>query len=108
MTVVHLAQPATPLPGDPHRLPTGLRKPRGIAHQHAIGLSHMRLDVVPQRLSQGRIVPRTPADAALQGQAGLAKTLGNRCDILAFDIRHEATDSGCGVVLGGLSMEDCD
>lgn len=38
----------------------------------------------------------------------LTTTIGNRCDIFAFDIRQEATDRGFGVWCGGLTMEGCD
>ena len=59
-------------------------------------------------MAQGGIVPRIPADEALQGQAGLAKTIRNRFDVFAFDVRQETTDRGFGVLLGGLAMEDFD
>jgi len=68
----------------------------------------MRLDLALQRITQGCIVPLVPANAALQRQARLAKTRGNRCDVFAFDIRQQATDRDCGVLNGGLAMEDFD
>ena len=85
-TGVDVAQPAAPLPGHPHRLPTGLGQPRGIKHQHPSGLSQVGLDLADQLLSQGCIGPLIPADAALQGQAGRANTIRNRFDVFAFDI----------------------
>ena len=44
----------------------------------------------------------------MQRQARLAKTIGNRFDVFAFDIRQQATDIGFGMLLGGLTMEDVD
>jgi len=49
-----------------------------------------------------------PANEALKRQTGLAKTLGNRCDVLALDIRQQATDRGFGVLIVSLTMEDFD
>ena len=37
-------------------------------------------------MSQGFIVPLIPPKEALQGQARLAKTIGNRFDVFAFDV----------------------
>jgi len=42
------------------------------------------------------------------GQAGLAKTIRNRCDVFAFDIRQQATDTGFGMLIGSLIMEGLD
>jgi hypothetical protein len=36
----------------------------------------------------------------------LAKTIGNRFDVFAFDVRQQATDIGFGVLRGGLTLED--
>jgi hypothetical protein len=49
-----------------------------------------------------------PANEALKRQTGRAKTLGNRCDVLALDIRQQATDRGFGVLIVSLTMEDFD
>jgi hypothetical protein len=87
MTVINFAQLAAPLLGDLHRLPTRSWKARGIEHQDAIGLFQVRLDLLPQHLSQGFVVPLIPADEALQRQTRLLKTIGNRCDIFAFEVR---------------------
>jgi hypothetical protein len=59
-------------------------------------------------MAQGGIVPLIPADDALQGQAGLAKAIRNRCDVCAFDVRQQATDREFGVLSGGLTLEGCD
>ena len=108
LTVVHFAQATTPLTGHPHRLPAGLGKCRGITHQHPIALSPVPVHLADQRRAQGRIVPLGPADEALQRQAGLAKTLRNRCDIFPFDVRQQATDRGFGMVIGYLTLEGFD
>ena len=79
-TVINFTQLAVPLPGDPHRFPSRFWKARGIEHQDAIGLFQVRLDLLPQYLSQGFVVPLTPADEALQRQKRLLKTIGNRFD----------------------------
>ena len=68
----------------------------------------MRLDLADQLLSQGFIVPRIPPKEALQRQARLAKTIGNRFDVFAFDVRQQATDRGLGVLSGGLTLEGFD
>jgi hypothetical protein len=68
----------------------------------------MRLDLAPQLIAQGCIIPLVPANEALERQARLAKTLGNRFDVFAFDIRQQATDIDFGVLNGGLAMEDFD
>ncbi len=44
----------------------------------------------------------------MQRQAGLTKTIGNRFDVFALDIRQQATDIGFGVLIGYLTMEDFD
>jgi hypothetical protein len=44
----------------------------------------------------------------LQRQAGLAHALGNRCDGFVFDIGHEATAIGVGMLDGGLPWEGAD
>ena len=49
-----------------------------------------------------------PANEALKRQTGLAKMLGNRCDVFALDIRQQPTDRGFGMVLVYLIMEDFD
>ena len=59
-------------------------------------------------MPQGLIVPLIPANEALQGQARLAKTIGNRFDVFAFDVRQQATDIGFGVLIGDLTLEDVD
>jgi hypothetical protein len=59
-------------------------------------------------MAQGLIVPLCRADEALQGQAGLAKTIRNRFDVFAFDVRQEATDIGFGVLISCLTMEGFD
>jgi hypothetical protein len=105
---VNFAQAATPLTGHAYRLATGLGKPRGIEHQHSITLSQVRLDLTAQLLSQGLIVPLMPANEALKRQTGLAKTIGNRFDVFALDIRQQATDIGFGVLTVYLTMEDFD
>jgi hypothetical protein len=48
------------------------------------------------------------AHEALKRQTGLATTRGNRCDVCALDIRQQATDRGCGVLIVSLTMEDGD
>ena len=106
MAVLDFAQAATPWPCHPHRLPTGRGKPRRIEHQHPIALAHVRLDVAPQLLSPGGIVPRIPTKEALQRQARLAKTRGNRCDVFALDVRQQAADRGFGVLSSRLTLED--
>jgi hypothetical protein len=108
LTTVHFAQTTTPLPGHTHRLATGLGKPRGIEHQHAVSLSQVRLDLTSQRRSQARIVPRIPANKSLQGQARQAKTIRNRFHVFAVKVRQQATDIGFGVLIGDLPLEDCD
>jgi hypothetical protein len=54
------------------------------------------------------IGPRTPADEALQGQAGLTKTIGHRFDVLVCNVRQQTTDRGCGVLSGDLTLEGFD
>src|ERR1700704_136631 len=49
-----------------------------------------------------------PANEALQRQTGLAKTIGNRFDVFALDIRQQATDIGFGMLTVYLTMEDVD
>ena len=73
LAVIDFAQTATPLTGYAHRLPTGLGKPRRIEHQHPIALSQVRLDLAPQLLAQGGIVPRVPPNEALQREASWPK-----------------------------------
>jgi hypothetical protein len=64
--------------------------------------------LAPQLLAQGRIVPRIPTNEALQWQARLTKTRGNRCDVFAFDVRQQATDRDFGMLIGDLTLEDAD
>ena len=64
----------------------------------------MGLDLADQPRAQWVIVPRIPADEALQGQAGLAQTIRHCCDIFAFDVRPQAPHRGFGVLLGGLPL----
>ena len=66
------------------------------------------LDLADQLLAQGFIVPLAPADEALQGQAGLPKTIGNRFDVFAFDVRQQTTDIGLGMLSGRLGPGRCD
>jgi len=49
-----------------------------------------------------------PANEGLQRQTGLAKTIGNRCEVFALDLRQQATDRGFGVLTVSLTMEDFD
>jgi hypothetical protein len=44
----------------------------------------------------------------LKWQAGLAKTIRNRCDVFALYVRQQATDRGCGVLIGSLPLEGFD
>ena len=108
LTGVDLAQAATPLARHPHRLSTRLGKPSGIEHQHAVGLSQVLCDLARQLLAQGHILPRSPANAALQGQAVLSKAIRNRFDIFAFHIREQSTDRGMGMLVGLLATEGLD
>src|SRR5712692_4180110 len=108
LTVVDFAQTTTPLPGHPYRLATRLGKPRGIEHQHTIALSQVHRDLTSQCRPQWLIVPRIPANKSLQGQARVAKTIRNRCDVFAFKVRQQTTDIGFGVLLGDLTLEDFD
>jgi hypothetical protein len=68
----------------------------------------VRLDLTAQLLSHRLIVPRMPANEGLKRQTGLPKTIGNRCDVLALDIRQQTTDIGFGVLSVYLTMEDVD
>ena len=106
LAVIDFAQTATPLTGYAHRLPTGLGKPRRIEHQHPIALSQVRLDLAPQLLAQGGIVPRVPPNEALQREARLAQTIGDRFDVFAFHVRQQATHIGFGMLIGSLPLED--
>ena len=92
-----LSQAPTPLPGHPHRLPPGHGKPRRIEHQHPIALSQVPPDLTLQLLAQRRIVPRVTPNETLQRQAGLAKTIGNRCDVFCstFDKRPQTEVLAC-------------
>jgi hypothetical protein len=108
LAVVHFAQAATPLTGHTDRLAPGLGKPRGIEYEHPIALSQVRLHLTAQLLSQGLIVPCMRANEALQRQTGLAKTVRNRFDIFALDIRQQTTDIGFGMLIVYLTMEDGD
>ena len=56
-----------------------------------------------QLLSQGGIVPFSPADKALQSQALLAKMIGDRFDVFAFHIGQQALHIGQGVRPRGLA-----
>jgi hypothetical protein len=66
----------------------------------------VRLDLASQLLSQGLIVPLIPANEALKRQPGVAKTIRNRFDVFAFDIRQQTADIDFGLLIGGLPMED--
>src|SRR5215510_3648881 len=68
----------------------------------------MRLNLIAPLLAQGLIVPLMPANESLKWQTGLAKPIGNRCDVFALDIREQATDIGFGMLLVYLTMEDFD
>src|SRR3989442_9643142 len=83
---IDFSQATTPLPCHPHRLPTRFGQPGRIEHQHPIALAQVPRALASQLLSSGRIVPRVPTNEALQRQARLAKTIGNRCDVFAFDV----------------------
>ena len=48
------------------------------------------------------------ANEALQRQTGLAKTVRNRFDVFALDIRQQTTDIGFGMLIVYLTMEDGD
>ena len=108
MTVVDLAQPATPLARHAHRLGPGLGKARGIEHQDAISLAELLGDLSGQLLAQGGILPRRPANEALQGQAVLSKAIRDRFDIFAFQIREQAIDVGVSMLVGFLAAEGPD
>jgi hypothetical protein len=47
-----------------------------------------------------------PAHESVQRQTGLANTIGHRGDVLALDLREQATDIGVGMLLVSLTMED--
>jgi len=68
----------------------------------------VRLDATAPRLSPGLIVPGRRAHEALQRQTGLAKTRGQRCAVLALDIRPQATDRDGGVWIVSLTLDDGD
>jgi hypothetical protein len=70
-------------------------------------LQHLKLsaDPPPIALAYGPILPRGPANEALQGQAVLSKAIRDRFDIFAFHIREQATDRGMGMLLEFLAAE---
>ena len=103
VTGVDLAEPATPLARHAHRLGPRLGKARGIAPQHTLGVSQGRGDVSRQLLASGHLFPRSPAHAAVQGQAVLAKAIRARCDICAFHLREQATNIGLGLLIECLA-----
>src|SRR5260370_16466076 len=82
LTIVHFAQTAAPLPGDPDRLPPGLGKGRGIEHQHAIGLSQLLAHFAPQRVSPGGIIPLIPPAKTLPPHTVLAQIKTERVPAL--------------------------
>jgi hypothetical protein len=44
----------------------------------------------------------------LQGQAGVAKLVGNGLDVFAFHVRQQTTDRGVRMLLGSLPLEGAD
>jgi hypothetical protein len=44
----------------------------------------------------------------LQGQAGVAKLVGNGLDVFAFHVRQQTTDIGLRMLLGYLPLEGAD
>jgi hypothetical protein len=57
---------------------------------------------------QGLIVPLVPANEGLQGQARVAKAIGNRFDVFALKVRQQTTDIGFGVLIAYLTLKDFD
>src|SRR6266705_1370627 len=108
LTIVDFAQTTAPLPSHPDRLPPGLGKRRGIEDQHAIGLAQVLAHLAPQRVSQGGLIPVSPADKTLQPQAVLAKMIRDRFHVLAFDVREQASDIGLSMRPRGLPLQGVD
>src|SRR4029450_12781128 len=94
LTVVDLAQAAAPLARHTHRLGSRLGQARGVEDQYALGVAQVRGDLSRQLLAQGPLLPRSPANEALQGETVLSKAIRDRFDIFAFHIREQATDVG--------------
>ena len=87
LTVIELAQAATPLARHADRLGTGCDQGGRIAHQPALGVPQLLRDLACQLLAQGGIIPRSPAHEALQGQPALSEAVRDRFDVFACHIR---------------------
>jgi hypothetical protein len=108
LTVIDLAQAATPLARHAYRLGTGLAKRGRIDPHHALGWSQWCRDVACHLLAQGGIIPRRPANEALQRQPIVAEAVRDRCDVFACHIRQQATPRGLGMRRGFLTAEGGD
>ena len=104
-TGVDLAAPAPPLARHAHRRGPSLGNARGIAHQPPRGMSPGLGDVSRPLLTSGPLLPRSPAHAALQGQAVLAKAIRDRGDICACHSREQTTEKGMGMLLAFWAAE---
>src|SRR5271165_227138 len=65
LAVVDLAEPATPLLGDPHRLGPFLGKPRGVKHDYAVGFAQLLADLGCQCPEHRLMVPRNLSNELL-------------------------------------------
>ena len=108
LTMVDVAQAATPLACHAHRVGPGRGKGRRLQHQHAIGLAQGLRDLARQCLPQEGSIPLGPADEAVEGEAIVSKAIRHGCDVFAFQIREQALDIGMSMLRRFLTAEGTD
>ena len=89
LIVVDLSQPAAPLTGHADRLLTRFGKGRRIEYQYAVVLAELLADLPNQLLAQWFIIPIGLAHKPLQRHPTLAKTVGDRLDVLVLEVREQ-------------------
>ncbi len=97
LTVVELAQTATPLAGDPAGLLPLLGEGGTVQDEGRVGMPQFRADVAAQLLPDGAVVPAAGADEELQGSALLARLGGDGFGGLALQAGELAAQQGEGM-----------
>src|SRR5271165_5584534 len=92
LAVVDLAEPATPLLGDPHRLGPFLGKPRGVKHDDAIGFAQVLANLGCQCPEHRLMVPGNLSNELLNPLPLLIEEVRDSFTSLAFQLRHQPGD----------------
>ena len=92
LAIVDLAVASAPLPGHAHRLPPLLAKRRRIEHDDRVRLAQFVAHLGDQRPHQRPRIPLGRADEVLQVPPVLVVPVGDRLDVLAFQVGQQPHD----------------